>query len=93
MDTRYVTCDFPTASIEMVGGPWFFRSFRATTRLERTPGGGTIWTGEYDFHCRPGWLRRIVEPIVTWMFQRKTRLRVAGLKEWLEAGPAAHAAA
>ena len=85
MDTRYVVCEFPAATIEMVAGPWFFHSFRATSRVERTRDGGTKWSGEYDFQSQPGWLRSVVEPIITWKFRRETEMRVAGLKQWLEA--------
>ena len=84
METRYVSCEFPRATIEMTTGPWFFRSFTATAELEPTESGGTTWRGEYNFECKPSWLRWIVEPIVTWMFRRETQLRVTGLKRWLE---------
>lgn len=84
METRYVSCEFPRATIEMTAGPWFFQSFQAVATLEATASGGTVWHGEYEFKCKPAWLRWIIEPVVTWIFQRETRLRVGGLKRWLE---------
>lgn len=84
METRYTACEFPRATIEMVAGPWFFKSFEATAVLEASEAGGTVWHGQYEFECQPSLLNWIIEPIVTWMFRRETRLRVAGLKQWLQ---------
>ena len=84
METQYTACEFPDATIEMVAGPWFFRSFKATAVLEASEAGGTVWHGQYEFKCQPSWLNWIIEPVVTWMFKRETQLRVAGLKQWLQ---------
>lgn len=84
METLYTLCEFPSAELEMVKGPWFFESFRATAHLKGTADGCTCWTGEYIFTCRPRALRWILEPVVTWVFLRETRMRVNGMRKWME---------
>ena len=86
MKTRYTQCDFPAAMLEMEEGPWFFEYFRAKANLEETADGGTYWRGEYNFVCRPRALRWIIEPIVSWVFLRETKMRAEGMKKWLEKG-------
>ncbi|MDA7876843.1 SRPBCC family protein [Akkermansiaceae bacterium] len=84
MDTRYTFCQFPDTKLEMVKGPWFFETFQAWAHLEETSDGGTRWKGQYTYTCRPRLLRFIIEPIVGWIFRTETKLRVKGLKKWLE---------
>jgi hypothetical protein len=84
MDTLYTLCKFPDAELEMVKGPWFFESFLAKAHLEEMADGGARWRGEYTFTCRPRALRWIVEPVVAWFFLRETRMRVSGMRKWLE---------
>jgi len=84
MDTRYTQCQFPDAKLEMVKGPWFFKNFVATAHLVTNEDGSTCWYGEYDFVCRPRLLRWIIEPIVSWMFLKETRMRADGMRKWLE---------
>jgi len=84
MDTLYTLCEFPDAELEMVKGPWFFKSFVAKANIEKTASGGACWRGEYTFTCRPRVLRWIVEPVVAWFFLRETRMRVSGMRKWLE---------
>lgn len=86
MDTIYKVCEFPHAELEMISGPWFFKSFQAWATLEETGDGATCWKGEYKFQCRPRVLSWLIDPIVSWVFRRETRMRAAGMKRWLEAG-------
>jgi hypothetical protein len=83
MVTRYTRCEFPLAEIEMIKGPWFFKSFNATARIEEVAGGAR-WTGDYKFSCRPGILSWMIQPIVSWVFLRETKMRAKGMKIWLE---------
>ncbi len=83
MNTVYTLCQFPDAELEMTKGPWFFESFHAKAHLEETDG-GTLWRGEYTFVCRPRILRCLMEPIVSWIFKKETRMRANGMRKWLE---------
>lgn len=91
MIARYTECVPPSnerdgiAAVTMVRGPWFFRSFEATSELTRTATGQTLCEAVCRFDCQPRWLRFLVEPAVRLMFVRETKLRWKSLKAYLEA--------
>lgn len=90
MIARYDECVPPTdecdsvATVQMVAGPWFFRSFHARSVLKRREDGFTRCEASYRFECRPLGLRWIVNRAVTWMFHRETAARWKSLKSYVE---------
>lgn len=86
MDTRYVSFRRPTvAAVKMIRGPAFLADFAATIRHTAVTDRSSRLTYIYQFSCRPRLLRRVVEPVVSFVFRRETRRRLRALKRFLEA--------
>ncbi len=87
METRYLTFAPPrVAAVNMVRGPWLFRTFAASICQHPTAADRTQVTYRYHFQLRPRWLTWLLNPLVHWIFHRETRRRLAALKDFLEAG-------
>ena len=85
METVYVSFDRPrVAAVAMTGGPAVLESFAASLRQEDLGSGQTRVTYRFNFSTRPRWLRTIVEPIASALFQREVRQRLKALKTHLE---------
>ena len=88
METVYTTINSPSVvAMKMTRGPWFFSQFAGSWRLEPDPSGQsqkTLVTFRYSFTTRIGWLRRIVDPVIAWVFHRDLRARLQGLKNGAE---------
>lgn len=72
------------AIVNMVKGPWFFRSFRALAVLQECDDGSTQCEATYTFDCRPAALQWIVNRVVIWMFQRETAARWKSMQKHIE---------
>lgn len=90
MKARYLVSRPPTATeagyakVEMIRGPWFFRSFTAQSELIALDANSTRSVAKYEFECGPKWLRWIIEPIVLAVFRHETTARWVSLKRYLE---------
>jgi ribosome-associated toxin RatA of RatAB toxin-antitoxin module len=81
MTVRYTSFHPPhSTAMTMVAGPWFFRHFAGTWLFKPDSAMGTIVTFRYSFTVRPQWLRRFVEPVIAWVFERDVQARLNGLK-------------
>lgn len=88
METVYTTINSPSVvAMKMTRGPWFFSQFAGSWRLEPDPSGRSQKiqvTFRYSFTTRWSWLRRIVDPVISWVFHRDIRARLQGLKHGAE---------
>jgi len=87
METEYVSFNSPRAcAVKMTRGPRLIDSFAGSWRFEETGPGRTRVTFRYHVRARPGWASWLLTPIMTWIFARDTRKRLAALKTAIEAG-------
>lgn len=88
METVYTTLNSPSVvAMKMTRGPFFFSQFAGSWRLEpaaaEAPQQVKV-TFRYSFATRWGWVRRLIDPIIAWVFLRDIRGRLAGLKRGAE---------
>jgi ribosome-associated toxin RatA of RatAB toxin-antitoxin module len=87
MEVEFTGFRPPTAvAMKMIRGPWFFRQFAGTWLFQQQADGRTQVTFRYFFKARGGWLARVIEPVIAWMFRRDVRGRLRGLKRGAEEG-------
>jgi ribosome-associated toxin RatA of RatAB toxin-antitoxin module len=85
MVVEYVGLNRPeVVAMKMVRGPAFLRQFAGSWRFRPRPGGSTEVTFRYVFETRWRWLRRLLDPIVGWVFGMDVRKRLRGLKRGVE---------
>ncbi len=85
METEYVSFNPPRATaVEMTGGPWFLDRFAGSWRFEDVEPGRTRVVFRYSLRARPGWLSRLLTPILARSFARDTRDRLRALKDAVE---------
>ena len=92
MVAEYISVKPPErVAIKMVEGPWFFEHFAGTWAFEAVvgPGDGTPEATEvcfrYSFALDTRLGRKTGERIISWMFHRDIRARLAGLARYAEA--------
>lgn len=78
MISEYVSYQPPkNVGMTMVKGPWFFEQFGGGWRFTAAEGGTkAVW--KYTFSCRPQWLRRIADPLGSWLLGREIERRISG---------------
>ena len=75
----------PTSvAMKMTRGPRLFRKFAGAWLFKRLANGSTEVTFRYSFTTRWRALRRIIDPIIRWIFRRDIRGRLRGLKRGAE---------
>jgi ribosome-associated toxin RatA of RatAB toxin-antitoxin module len=85
METEYVSLSPPAvAAVKMTRGPWFLASFAGSWRFDEVAPGRTRVAFAYHLAARPRWLRPLLDPILTAVFARDTRRRLAALKRAAE---------
>lgn len=75
-----------SVAMKMQRGPWFLAQFAGTWLFKPRPNGSTEVIFRYSFAVRGHLLRPVVEPIITWVFQRDICARLRGLKNGAERG-------
>ena len=86
METEYVSFNPPRAcAVNMIRGPRFIESFAGSWRFEEVEPGRTRVGFRYSLRARPRWLAWLLGPIMSWVFARDTRKRLAALKVAVEA--------
>jgi ribosome-associated toxin RatA of RatAB toxin-antitoxin module len=85
METEYVSFTPPrVAAVRMTRGPALLASFAGSWRFEEVGPMATRVTFRYHLTSRPRWLRWLLEPLLTAVFARDTRLRLQALKRAIE---------
>jgi ribosome-associated toxin RatA of RatAB toxin-antitoxin module len=81
METEYVSFDPPrVCAVKMTRGPAVLKSFSGSWRFVPGPDGTTRVVFRYHVETRP----RMLAEMMSWLFQRETRKRLAGLKRFVE---------
>ena len=89
MRTRFVTYDRPrVAAASMVGKSFPFTRWAATMRHQATGPQTSLLIYTYTFEAGSTPLRWLLEPVVTWQFDRQTRRRFGRLRDFLAANAA-----
>ncbi len=84
MKTEYVTFTPPrVAAVKLVNRPPLFESFAATIRHEDLGDGTSSMEYLYNFTARPGWLRWVLEPVMSAVFRWETRKRLKALGRYV----------
>ena len=87
METEYVSYRPPElTAVKMTRGPALIASFAGSWRFEAAGEGRTRVIFKYQVEARPRWLRRLLNPIMSFLFGRDTRRRLAALKRAVEEG-------
>ena len=87
METEYVSYSPPrVAAVKMTRGPWVIRSFAGSWRFTEAAPGRTQVEFRYHIRARPRWLSWLLTPLLTRLFARDTRKRLAALKAAVESG-------
>lgn len=85
METAYISFERgEVAAVTLTNRPALFEHFAASIRHAPLEGGRSRVTYTYSFRCRPRWLAPLLEPIVARSLARGTRLRLAGLRDFVE---------
>ncbi len=85
MEVQFVSFHPPSSvAMKMVRGPWFFQRFAGTWLFQSKCEGQTKVTFRYSFALRPGWFRRLADPIVSCLFRRDIHARLHGIKQGAE---------
>src|SRR5262245_3755773 len=85
METEYISFNPPvTTAVRMTRGPWFLGSFAGSWRFHEESLGPTRVSFTYSVRGRPRWLAPLLNPVLTWVFGRDTRKRLAALKAAVE---------
>jgi hypothetical protein len=71
------------AAVTLVGAAPFFADWSASIRHKPLPGGRSIAVYTLRFTGRPGWARRVVEPVALAAFRVETRRRLRALAGYL----------
>jgi ribosome-associated toxin RatA of RatAB toxin-antitoxin module len=85
METEYITFNPPCATaVKMTRGPAILKSFAGSWRFEEISLEKTRVIFRYNLVARPGWMRAVIEPILSLVFSRDTRNRLQALKHKVE---------
>ncbi|HEX8274717.1 MAG TPA: SRPBCC family protein [Longimicrobiaceae bacterium] len=85
MDVEYVTVRRPErVAVRITRGPFFFENFAGSWVFHDAGGGVTRVVFRYSFRTRWGWLRPVLDPVVSAVFGRDVAARVRGLKRAAE---------
>ena len=85
METEYVSFNPPRAvAVKMTSGPLFLDSFAGSWRFEEIAPGRTRVHFCYGLRARPGWLARLLTPILSQVFAQDTRHRLLAMKKFVE---------
>lgn len=85
MTVEYVSFSRPhVVAMKMLEGPFFFRHFAGSWRLEPHAEGVTRVVFRYAFETRWPWLRRLLDPVIRLVFLRDIRARLRGLQRGAE---------
>jgi hypothetical protein len=68
----------------MTRGPWLLSRFAGSWRFEEVAPGRTRVGFRYHLKARPQWLSWLLTPLLSWVFARDTRKRLAALKAAVE---------
>lgn len=86
MDVVYVGYKRPAAAtIRMVRGPWFIKSFAGSWRFISLGEGWTRVVFSYSVKCRPSWQAWLLTPLVVAVLKGENLRRLAKLKKYAEA--------
>jgi ribosome-associated toxin RatA of RatAB toxin-antitoxin module len=81
METEYVSFDPPrVCAVKMTRGPAMLKSFSGSWRFSPGDAGTTRVVFRYNVETSP----RILGAMMSWMFERETRKRLAALKQYVE---------
>ena len=84
MRTQFVSYHRPTlAAAKMIGRSFPFTQWAASMRHQPDGPDRSLLIYTYTFDVGPACLRWILEPLVRWVFERKTRQRFARLAQFL----------
>ena len=84
MRTQFVSYHRPTlAAAKMIGRSFPFTQLAASMRHQPNEPNRSLLIYTYTFDVGPACLRWILEPLVRWVFERKTRQRFARLAQFL----------
>ncbi|MGL6074045.1 MAG: type II toxin-antitoxin system RatA family toxin [Fimbriiglobus sp.] len=85
METEYVSFTPPrVAAVKMTRGPWIIGAFAGSWRFTELAPGLTEVGFRYNLRARPRWLSWLLTPLLTKIFERDTRKRLAALKQAVE---------
>jgi Polyketide cyclase / dehydrase and lipid transport len=85
LQTEYVSFSPPhVAAVKMLNRPLFFEAFAATIRHNDLADGSSTIEYKYHFTARPSWLRWLLHPTMSYVFQCETRKRMKALRRWFE---------
>jgi hypothetical protein len=85
METEYVSFNPPrVCAVKMIRGPRMIGGFAASWAFEEIQPAQTRVVYRWWLSPRPGWLSRLLLPIIAWAFARDTRKRLAALKSAFE---------
>jgi len=85
METEYVSYRPPhVTAVKMTRGPRLIGSFAGSWRFEEVGPGQIRVRFRYHLRARPTWLAWLLTPILTRVFARDTRRRLAALKAFVE---------
>jgi ribosome-associated toxin RatA of RatAB toxin-antitoxin module len=73
-----------SVAMKMLRGPWFLKKFAGVWLFRPKGEGKTEVVFRYSFTMVGGWLGRLIDPIVGWLFRRDVRARLRGLKRGAE---------
>ncbi|SFH99060.1 SRPBCC family protein [Planctomicrobium piriforme] len=83
LKTQYVSFNPPNvAAVKMLNRPLFFDRFAATIRHEDRADGTSRVEYKYNFRARPKWLRWLLHPVMSAVFQWETRKRLRALSRF-----------
>jgi ribosome-associated toxin RatA of RatAB toxin-antitoxin module len=71
-------------AMKMTRGPWLFRRFAGTWRFAAHGPDSTCVTFRYFFEVRPRCVAPLLEPIISWAFERDIQARLRGLRRGAE---------
>jgi hypothetical protein len=84
MRTEFVSYDRPrVAAAKMLGRSFPFTRWAASMKHEAIDGERSLMIYTYTFEVGPAWLRWVVEPVTTWIFDWQTRRRFRRLQAFL----------
>jgi hypothetical protein len=85
METEYVSFNPPrTTAVKMTRGPWFLDRFAGSWHFDEVEPGRTRVSFRYNVQAWPTSLAWLLDPILTRVFGRDTRLRLRALKDAVE---------
>ena len=85
MDVVYVGYRRPAAAtVRMVRGPWFIKSFAGSWRFIPLGEGWARVVFSYSVKCRPAWLAWLLTPVVVAVLKAENMRRLEALKKYAD---------